>query len=200
MVEKRDIFGKKTKLLIKDGKIPGIVYSRHMKENVSVTVNRIDFLRTYKQAWESTVINLEWAIKTMALIYDMNIHPVTNQVLHIDFLAVTADEAVEADVPLVFVWESQVEKDKLWKVEKLKDTILVEALPNDLPHNIEVDLSVIKDVNWVFFVKDLVLSSKVKIKDDLELPILTVAIIEEEASEPVAQPSAPVTPTPEEKK
>jgi large subunit ribosomal protein L25 len=69
------------------------------------------------------------------------------------------------------------------KIMQIRDEIEVEALPQDLPSKIEVDISVLQTVNDVFFVKDLKVSDKVTILDDPELPILTVSVIEDEPAE-----------------
>jgi hypothetical protein len=70
----------------------------------------------------------------------------------------------------------------------------VEAYPKDLTHNIEVDISKIESVNDVIFVKDLVISDKVRIVDDAEQPVVTVVELsdEEESSgeESAATPAA----------
>ena len=66
---------------------------------------------------------------------------------------------------------------------QVRDEIEVEALPQDLPSKFEIDISVLETVNDVFFIKDLKVSDKVTILDDPELPILTVAVIEDEPAE-----------------
>lgn len=185
-VQKREVFWKKIKNLLKENFIPWIIYSKHIEKSIPVMFNRIEFLKLYAQAWESTPINIEGATKQLAMIHSLQIHPVTSQVIHVDFLAVKSDEKIEADIPIVFIWEAPVEKTKLGKIERLKDHILVEAFPNDLPHNIEIDLSKVETVNDVLFVRDIVLSDKVEILDSPDLPILTVvslAELEEEEEE-----------------
>ncbi len=183
-VEKREVFWKKTKTLIKENLIPGVIYSKHLKKNIHVMFNRIEFIKLYAQAWESTPINIEWAAKQLAMIHTLQIHPVTSQVIHVDFLAVKSDEKIEAEIPLVFVWTAPVETQKLWKIERLKDSVLVEAFPNDLPHNIEIDLSKVETVNDLIFVKDVVLDKKVEMLDNPELPILTIVSLEDLGEEP----------------
>jgi len=59
----------------------------------------------------------------------------------------------------------------------------VEAFPQDLPNRIEVDISTLTTVNDVVFVRDLKVSSKVEIVDDMELPVLTIAILSDEVEE-----------------
>ena len=65
----------------------------------------------------------------------------------------------------------------------MKDFIEVEALPQDLPHDITIDISVIQNMNDVIFVKDLKVSSKVEILDDLEQALVTVVTMTEETVE-----------------
>ena len=81
------------------------------------------------------------------------------------------------------------------KIQLVKDVVEVEAFPQDLPHNIEVDLASVESVNDVIFVKDLKVSNKVTILDDGEQPIVTVVELadEEESSSDVA--SAEATPS-----
>ncbi|MFZ5341830.1 MAG: hypothetical protein ACOZBL_04790 [Patescibacteria group bacterium] len=68
-------------------------------------------------------------------------------------------------------------------MEQIKHHVLVEALPKDLPHDITVDVSAIVDINDVIFLKDLKVSNKVEIKENLELPVVTVATISQEEEE-----------------
>ena len=90
----------------------------------------------------------------------------------------------------------------------MKDFIEVEALPQDLPHDITIDISAIKNINDVIVVGDLKFSDKVEVLDDAEQAIVTVLIITEEVEEaPVAAVEAtpaagttPAAPAKEEKK
>jgi large subunit ribosomal protein L25 len=76
---------------------------------------------------------------------------------------------------------------------QVRDEIEVEALPQDLPSKFEIDISVLETVNDVFFIKDLKVSDKVTILDDPELPILTVAVIEDEPAEEGEETAAATT-------
>jgi len=113
----------------------------------------------------------------------MQLDPVSDIVLHVDFLAVKKDEKVSTEVPVILVGEAPVEKLGEGKIQLVKDFVEVEAFPQDLPHDIKIDISVIATLNDVVFVKDLKLSDKVKILDDMEQPILTVVTLAEEVEE-----------------
>lgn len=188
-VNKRNIFKKKLKTLRKEWLVPGIIYSKHIKTSIPISFKKLEFIKLYKQIWYSTTLNLEWDwIKEMVLIYNIQKDPVKDYLLHVDFLAVKADEKVEAEVKIILKWESQIEKLGEWNVEQVKYEVLVEAFPNDLPANIEVDISNIKSLNDGMFLSDLDLWDKVEIKENLELAILTVVkMMEEEVEEETAE-------------
>ncbi len=65
----------------------------------------------------------------------------------------------------------------------MKDFVEVEAFPQDLPHDITIDISNIKTMNDTIFVKDLKVSDKVRILDDMEQPVITVLTLQEEVEE-----------------
>jgi large subunit ribosomal protein L25 len=110
----------------------------------------------------------------------MQLDPVTDEVLSVDFLAVNQNEKVKTIVPVVLIGESKIEKLNEGKIQLVKDEIEVEAFPQDLPHNIEIDISKIESTNDVIFVKDIELSDKVRIVDDAEQPIVTVVELSDE--------------------
>lgn len=178
----------KAKQLVKQWLIPAVVYGKHLKAPISVSCIKNDFLKRYKEAGYSTPITLNWdGLDQMVLIHDIQLDPVTDILLHVDFLAVQKDEKVSAEVPIVLIGESSVEKLWEWKIQLVKDAVEVEAFPQDLPHDIKVDISAIQKVSDTIFVKDLKVSDKVKINDDLEQVVVTVLSLTEEIEEvPVA--------------
>ena len=194
-VQVRTATGKKVKNLRKEGQLPAIVYGKSLENPVLLSCVKNDFIRVYREAGFSTPIELIGAIDQLVLLQDMQLDPVSDEVLTVDFLAVNANEKVSASVPVVLIGESKVEKLNEGKVQLVKDVVEVEAFPQDLPHNIEVDLASVESVNDVIFVKDLKVSNKVTILDDAEQPIVTVVELadEEESSSDVA--SAEATPS-----
>ncbi len=197
---------KLAKELRKEGLIPGIVYGKHLTQAITVAWKRNDVIKAYKEAGYSTPLTLTGEnIDQLVLFQDIQLDPVTDVLLHVDFLAVNKDEKVTTEIPIRMIWESPIEK--LWegKIQLLKDFIEVEALPQDLPHDVTIDISAIQTANDVIFVKDLKFSDKVEVLDDPEQAIVTVLTMNEEVEEtPVATADAatpaPVTPAKEEKK
>ncbi len=197
---RKEITKQQNKLLRKGWNVPAIVYGKHLKANIQISCLKNEFIKKYKEAGYSTPITLngEW-IDELVLIQDIQLDPVTDVVLHVDFLAVKKDEKVKTEVPIVLIWESPIEKLWEWKIQMVKDFIEVEAFPQDLPHDIKIDISKIATTSDTIFVKDIKVSKNVKILDDLEQPIITVVSLNEEVEEAPATPTAAATTTTETK-
>ena len=175
---------KTAKELREEGFIPGIVYGKHLEAPITVACKRNDLIKKYKEAGYSTPLTLTGEkINQLVLIQDIQVDPVSDILIHIDFLAVKADEKVTTEIPIKMIGESPIEK--LWqgKVQLVKDFVEVEAFPQDLPHDITIDISVIQNINDTIFIKDLKFSNKVEVLDDPEQAIVTVLTMAEEVEE-----------------
>lgn len=182
----------KNKDIRKEGNIPAVIYGKHLDNALSIMCNKNEFIKAFKEARYSTPITLEGdKIDQLVLIQDMQVDPVSDVVMHVDFLAVNKNEKVTAEIPITFIGESPIEKLGEGKIQILKDFIEVEAFPQDLPHDVQIDISVIATMSDAIFVKDLKLSDKVEILDDMEQPLITVLRLAAEEVE------APVVATPE---
>ncbi|MFZ2151096.1 MAG: 50S ribosomal protein L25 [Candidatus Absconditicoccaceae bacterium] len=183
-VQSREITGKKVKQLRKQDIIPAVIYGKHTKEAILISCNKNEFLKLFKKAGHSTPITITGeGIDQLALIHDIQVDPVTDFLSHIDFLAVSRDEKVTAEIHVILVGESSIEKLGEGKVQLLKDTVEVEAYPQDLPHEIKIDISNIQKMSDVIFVKDLDVGSKVEILEDQEQAMVTVMMFTEETEE-----------------
>lgn len=147
-----------------------------MEAPKSVSIDKVQLVKAYHKAWMSTPVEItgEW-VNELVLFHELQLDPVSDHVIHVDFLAVNKDEKVSAEVPVVLVGVSPYEKSWAGKVSLVKDAIEVEALPLDLPHDIEIDISWIESVNDVIHVSDLKVSDNVEILDDPELTLVTVS-------------------------
>lgn len=182
-VQKRTLTGKKVKDLRKQDVIPGIIYGKHLSAPAVVQFDKNSFLKAYRYAGESTPVDLTGDEKHLVLIHQIDVNPVNDMVQHVDFLAVKADEKVEASVSIILTGIAPVEKDGLGRVQLVKDHVLVEALPRDLPHDIKIDISSLATLQDGVFVKDLNVSDKVEILDDAEISIVSVVALEDEVEE-----------------
>ena len=182
-VQKRTVTGKKVKQLRKNAKIPGVVYGHHLDDNALITLDKVQFVKAYNKAGTSTAIELTGDVDELVLIQDIQLDPVSDHVKHVDLIAVKRDEKVSADVTVQLTWVSQYEKDGLWAVQLLKDSVSVEAFPLDLPHDITIDIAQFTEEGQVMFVKDLDLGDKVTILDDLELALVNTSAFSTETEE-----------------
>ncbi len=158
--EKREVFGKKTKNLRRQGLIPAELYGRGV-ENLHLSVPVKDFVRAYKEAGEHSILHIEVEGKSHpVLIHSVQESQLKPEILVIDFHEVRMDEKVKAHVPLEFEGEPPAVKEKEGILVKSMDEIEVEALPTDLPHSIKIDLSGLTEFDQSIYVKDLPKSGK----------------------------------------
>jgi large subunit ribosomal protein L25 len=162
--------GRKNKQIREQGLIPAILYG-HKVKNLTLLVKTLDFERAYQEAGESTLIKLK--INTpqkqaekerIVLIHQVAKNPVSDKIIHIDFYQVKMDEPIKVEVPLVFVGQSPAVKETDGVLIKSIQSLEVEALPQDLPHQIEVDISSLKTFDDNIYIKNLELPPRVKIE------------------------------------
>jgi large subunit ribosomal protein L25 len=117
------------------------------------------------------------------MIYDVQYHPVSDHVIHVDCLAVNKDEKTTAEVPVILVGESPFESNNLGRVQLIRSRLEVEALPLDLPHHIEVDVSNLTEEGQVLHISDIIVSDKVTLVDDPTLTVISTVAFSEEVEE-----------------
>jgi large subunit ribosomal protein L25 len=174
-VEHRTLLGKKVKLLRKEGKVPGVIYGKHLPAPLHIVVDKMPFIKAYNQAWMNTALELKGKnVEELVLIHDVKCNPVNGMVQHIDFLAVQKNQKVTAEIPVELVWEPPIEKLGLGSVQQLLMSIEVEAFPMDLPHNIEIDVSHLDHAWMVIHVSDITLPKAVACVTESDAAIVTV--------------------------
>ncbi len=195
--EPRNITGRKVKSLRREGFVPAVIYG-HGFESLPVQVPLKDFEKVYAEAGESSVVYLNLEDKSYpTIIQDVARDPVSDKFLHADFYKVRLDEKIKAKIALNFVGESLAVKELAGILVKNVSEIEVEGFPQDLPHQIDVDISSLKEFKDHILIKDLSVSNKLEVKADPETIVVLVQepISEEELK---AQLEVPVAPAPEE--
>ena len=170
-----------------NGMVPAVVYGAQV-ENTLVSVLSTEFIKVLKVAGETSTIVLEIAgatekekaTKIDVLIHEVQVDPVKGFPIHVDFLAVDMNKPVEVTIPLEFVGVAKAEKDGFGTLVKVLHEIDIEALPKDLPHNIEVDVTVIATLEDQIHVKDIKLPKGVTLVTDGEEVVALVAAAKEE--------------------
>jgi large subunit ribosomal protein L25 len=174
-VDARTIIGKKTSELRLQGILPAVVYGAELKP-LNIQLNRKDFLHVYEEAGDSGLIELLLGDKKInVLVHEVSHTGADSQdPIHVDFYQVNLNKTVTAEVPLSFVGESQAIKDGGVLVKSI-ESVEVEALPQDLPHEIIVDLSALKTFDTTLYVKDLIVPANVTIVINGDNPVVTVS-------------------------
>jgi len=173
--EKRKVLGRKVKKLRREGVLPANIYGKKIK-SLSIKFPVVDFEKVYKAAGETGIVEIAIGKqKKPVLISNVQLDPVTDKPLHVDFHQVDLKEKTTADVPIELIGESPAEKQGLGTVVQSINEIEVEALPKDLPDKFEIDLSKLVKVEQTVQVKDLVVDTKkVKILAEAEQMIVKV--------------------------
>ena len=201
----RKDFGRKTKSTRKADKIPAVVYGPGVK-NESVLVDYKDFQKTFRQAGESSLIELNVEGekgKRPVLIHEVQKDPVSDKFIHVDFFQASLKEEVEATVPLVFFGTAPAEKDLGGTLVKNITEVEVKALPQNLPHEIKVSIDGLKTFQDHVLIKDLVLPENVKVLKKPEEIVASVAQqqkIEEELEKTIEEDVESVEKVEKEKK
>jgi large subunit ribosomal protein L25 len=128
--------------LRRDGRIPAVVYGLE-SDPVTVSVAWPDLRAALTtDAGINAIITLSIdGTEQLSVVKDLQRHPVRRDVIHIDFLRVTADQQIEADVPVMFVGEALEVTRANGMVDQTLYTLTVSAKPADIPDEIEVDIS-----------------------------------------------------------
>lgn len=184
VAEKRDILGKKVKNLRTQGVLPAVVYGKG-KDAEPISVKEGDFLKLWRSAGESTIVTLTMGNeKKNVLIQDVMFDPVKNIPIHADFFMVDMEKPIRISVPFEFIGESDAIKNGGILV-KVMHSLNIEALPKNLPHNIPVDITALKNMGDAISVKDITIPAGVAVIDGLEEVVVMAEAprVEEEVKE-----------------
>jgi len=183
----REVKGKKVRFLRRQGLIPANIYGRGIN-SLSLQVDAKNLKQILAHAGGTDLISLKIGDSKKAvkvLLRDVQRNPLNDDLFHVEFYQVKMDEKIRVDVPLEFVGEAPALKHKNVALLRILDSLHIEALPDDLPHSIEVDISVLEENDQSIHVKDLKLPSGVTLHTDLEEMVIKVAeakkVVEEEA-------------------
>lgn len=171
----REEQGKKVKALRRQGQIPAVVYGHGLKPQ-SLKVSALDFGRVFQKAGENTLVELsiDGGKAANVIIADIQQDPITNRFTHADFFQVRMDEKIEAAIPLEFQGEAPAVKELGGIFLRTVEAVEVECLPADLPHSIEVDITILKTFDDHIKLSDLKVPTKVKILGEPEMIIASV--------------------------
>lgn len=157
------------------GFVPGVVYGRGLA-NANVSVGRSDLEKVLEKAGETTLLELaiEGQNAKHVLIHDVQKDPVKDFLTHVDFLEVRLDQKIKTEIPLVFIGKAPAVEELSGVLVRNIQHLEVEALPQNLPHNIEVDIAGLKTFEDHITAADIKVGAGVKILSHAEAIIASV--------------------------
>lgn len=172
-----------------EGSIPAVFYGKK-QASTSVAIKTSEFMKVWKEAGESAVVSLVGSLGNVdALIHEVDQDPVTEIPRHADFYVFEKGKKIEVSIPLVFVGISLAVKDLSGNLVKVMHEIAIEASPEHLPHEIEVDISALIDFDAQILARDLVLPKGVTLAGDEDEVVASVSAPKaEEVEEPTVAP------------
>ncbi|MGD0523022.1 MAG: 50S ribosomal protein L25 [Candidatus Microgenomates bacterium] len=189
----RKVVGRKVSKLRQEGLLPANIFGKKVKSQ-AIAVKLDDFLTVYKKAGETSLITLTVGTDDKAvLVANVQVSPITDKPIHVDFHQVDLKEKVTADVPIEMTGESPAEKLSVGTVVQYIDEIEVEALPTDLPDKLVVNISKLAEVDQAIYVKDLDLDTK-KVEVKVSPDEIVIKVEPPQKEEVVAPPPAAETP------
>jgi large subunit ribosomal protein L25 len=161
--------------------IPAVVYGPGI-ENNNISINLKEFSQLFSEAGESTLISLESkdGANYFALIHDIQKDPLSGEFIHVDFYQPNLEKKVEVSVPITFTGIAPAVKELGGTLVKNFLEVDVKALPQKLPHSIEVSVAGLNTFDDVVTIKDLIVPEGVEILKNPEEIIALVTEVEKE--------------------
>ena len=170
--------------------MPGVLYGPKI-ETRPLEIDLKEFEKIYKEAGESSLISLEIDKKKfLVLIHEVKLDSLTEKPIHVDFYQPRLEEEVTAEVPLVFEGEAEAVKDLGGTLVKNISEVEVKAKPQNLPHEIKVNIDRLKTFEDNILIKDLIISKEVKILKEPKEVVAAVSPpekVEEELEKPIEE-------------
>jgi large subunit ribosomal protein L25 len=189
--DKRDVFGKKNRFLRRKGVIPAHLFG-HSLESLALQCDGNELKKIVANAGTTRLISLvvegEKDAKNVFL-REIQRDALSRELLHVDFYQIKKGEKMTMEVPIVLVGESPAMKAKGRILSHGIDVLSIECLPEKVPPQIEVDISVLAELDQSIHVKDIVLDPEIDVQDDPEQMVVKVSevIIKIEEEKPAVE-------------
>lgn len=183
-VEERTVVRKGLNDLRKQGLVPAVIHD-HGKQSLHVMASLPALTKVYSQAGKHHPVEVKVGkVQHLALIKDVDFEPVKNRMRHVVFQAIKQNEAVEAEIPVVFKEDTEIPAEKIsLMVLKQLDHVEVKALPKDLPDELVVDPSSLAEAGDTLTVADLIVPAGVTVLTDPSVGIATVEMPRDQIAE-----------------
>ena len=184
--ERREVIGKKVKLLRQDGKLPAVIYG-HGIGSVPIILDLRETSRLLQAASGSTLLTIQLeGEEHAALVREVQRDVLKRTLTHLDFQALSLTETVRAMVFIALEGEAPAVELVEGILFTSLDEVEVESLPQDLPDRFTVDITGLEGIGDGIYVRDLILPPGVEVLTDPSELIVVVtaqAVVEEEEEE-----------------
>jgi large subunit ribosomal protein L25 len=196
--EKRTVVGRNAIKKIKaQGLVPGVIYGSQ-GEPIALQVEARALTNVLAHALsEHVLVELEIAdgsqsTNRLALIQEVQHHPLRPELLHVDFHAVSATEKITSEVPIEAVGDALGVRTFGGLLEHSLRTLEVECFPQDLPEIVRIDVTNL-NIGESLHVRDIPLPSGVESLTPADLTVVSVVAsrVGEEVTETAETPAAP---------
>jgi large subunit ribosomal protein L25 len=190
----RAMKGKKVGALRRQGVLPGIIYGRIGKEQIdpiSIQLDLHEASKTINKLTVSSLVTLELEGEEYPVVLrEAQRDVIYNTLLHVDFMAVSLTEKLQTAVPIELIGQAPAEINMAAVVVTGISELEILVLPQEMPERIEVDATVLVDMDSAIYVRDLQLPDTYEVltdPDELIAGVTYVTIEEEEEEEEEAE-------------
>jgi large subunit ribosomal protein L25 len=141
--EKRGTFGKNaSRRLRREGMMPAVLYGAD-RANVPLTLKKKDiFTILMSESGERTIFQISYDSELKnVMIKELQRSPVTDEILHADFIQIAMDKAIRVSIPVITVGEAVGVKTEGGFVDLITREVEIECLPKNIPERMEIDIS-----------------------------------------------------------
>src|SRR5213596_3196246 len=171
----RQIAGKRSRQLHREGKLAAVVYG-HAAAATPIVLDRLEFQKVFVKSGRTHLLDLvvDGSRTEKVLIREIQTHPRRLGPIHVDFYQVNLQEKIEVDVPIHLVGESGPVKQGDADILQPMHSVRVECLPSDIPEAFQVDITPLEEIEAELRVSDLKVPGGVTVLDDPEELIVKI--------------------------
>lgn len=182
ILENRELLGKKSRNLLKDGFVPAVVYNDKTK-SINIKIQTPVAKQVAKVATSTTIFDVKLGDKSFkVLAKDIDFNPVTDEIRHISFFEIDESKEMVFDIPFDIVGISPAVKNNLGTLVKVLPSIEVRCKLADLKPYITIDISNLEHPGQMISVHDIELPNGMSLinKDMEQAAIVTVTELQKE--------------------
>lgn len=170
------------------GQVPGVVYGLGAALPVSVAerviLKALDAPEGFNKIWTTKFEGDSKSRKVM--IKELDVHPLTDRLIHVDFLEIKIDKPLQVEIDIHFVGESKAVKEQGGELSIRMRRIMIEALPSDLVASIDIDVSGL-EIGESISAGEARLPAKIKLITDPDEEIVAATYAKELELEPTVE-------------